>query len=85
MRTLSQRQINEEYAAAGILVNADGNVPLDEASPCYKASAEVTKAVVDAGLARIETQLWPLASLKGTDERRRKQAKRAGKASSGHY
>jgi tRNA-splicing ligase RtcB len=37
-RTLSQRQIDDEYAAAGILVNTDGRVPLDEAGPAYKSS-----------------------------------------------
>jgi len=77
-RTLSQRAIDDEYAAAGILVNTDGRVPLDEAAPCYKPSAEVVQAVVEAGLAEIEHQLWPLASLKGVDEgkfKRRKKGK----------
>src|SRR5207253_5208133 len=66
-RTLNQRAIDDEYAAAGILVNVDGRVPVDEAAPCYKASEEVVGAVVGAGLARIEYSLWPLASLKGTE------------------
>jgi tRNA-splicing ligase RtcB len=68
-RTLSQRTIDEEYRQAGILVNLDGRVPLDEAAPCYKSSREVVQAVLDAGLAEIEHELWPLSSLKGTDER----------------
>jgi tRNA-splicing ligase RtcB len=34
-RTLNQRKIDDEYAAAGILVNVDGRVPIDEAAPCY--------------------------------------------------
>ena len=74
-RTLSQRKMNDEYKEAGILVNLDGHVPLDEAAPAYKSSEEVIRAVVDAGLAEIKYTLWPLASLKGVDER--KKAKRS--------
>jgi tRNA-splicing ligase RtcB len=70
-RTLSQRQIDDEYAAAGIQVNVDGHVPLDEAAPAYKSSEEVLRAVTNAGLAQVEHKLWPLASLKGVDEKRR--------------
>lgn len=76
-RTLNQRKIDDEYAAAGILVNTDGRVPIDEAGPCYKSSREVIDAVVGAGLATIEYTLWPLASLKGTEGGRRpKRSKR---------
>ncbi|MCI0488626.1 MAG: RtcB family protein [Blastocatellia bacterium] len=75
-RTLSQGKIDREYAEAGILVNADGHVPIDEAAPCYKSAEEVIDAVVGAGLATVEYKLWPLASLKGTEERR---SKRKGK------
>jgi tRNA-splicing ligase RtcB (3'-phosphate/5'-hydroxy nucleic acid ligase) len=82
-RTLSQRQMDDDYAAAGILVNINGRVPLDEAAPAYKSSAEVVRAVLEAGLAEIEHKLWPLASLKGTDER--KSRKRGGKKSSKHF
>jgi tRNA-splicing ligase RtcB len=74
-RQLSQSKIDEEYRRAGILVNTDGHVPLDEAAPAYKPSSQVVKSVVDAGLARIEYRLWPLASLKGTEERRFKKKK----------
>ena len=86
-RTLSQRQIDDEYAAAGILVNVDGRVPLDEAAPAYKSSEEVLRAVTQAGLAEIEHQLWPLASLKGIDEKKRgrKQRAKRGRKSSRHY
>jgi tRNA-splicing ligase RtcB len=75
MRRLSQEKMNEEYARAGILVNTDGHVPLDEAAPCYKSSEEVVAAVVSAGLATIEHRLYPLASLKGTDELKRGRKK----------
>ena len=87
-RTLSQRTMDDEYRAAGILVNVDGRVPLDEAAPAYKSSEEVVRAVVEAGLAEVEHKLWPLASLKGTDERkqrRRNKSKGAGRKSSKHF
>lgn len=83
-RTLSQRAIDDEYKAAGILVNTDGRVPLDEAAPAYKSSAEVIRAVVEAGLAEIQYTLWPLASLKGIDERKGRRRKDK-KKSSKHY
>ena len=62
---LSQEVINAEYAKAGILVNDHGDVPLDEAGPCYKSSEEVIEAVVKAELATVQYRLCPLASLKG--------------------
>ena len=66
-RTLDRNATNRRYRDAGILVNADGVVPIDESGPCYKSSREVIDAVRWAGLAEIEYELWPLASLKGTD------------------
>ena len=54
-------------------------MPLDEAAPCYKSAEEVIEAVVGAGLATVEYRLWPLASLKGTDERRPKRRGRGGR------
>jgi tRNA-splicing ligase RtcB (3'-phosphate/5'-hydroxy nucleic acid ligase) len=91
-RTLSQRKIDDEYREAGIVVNADGHVPLDEAAPCYKSSDEVVSAVVGAGLAEVEHQLWPLASLKGVDglrrgrkQRRERETKEGAKKTSEHY
>lgn len=84
-RRLSQRAMDDEYAAAGILVNTDGHVPLDESAPCYKSSEEVVKAVIEAGLAEIEHKLWPLSSLKGTDERRGRKGKGPRRKSSAHF
>jgi tRNA-splicing ligase RtcB len=84
-RTLSQRAIDDEYRAAGILVNMDGRVPLDEAAPAYKSSEEVVRAVTEAGLAEVEHKLWPLASLKGTEAGKGKRRKREGKKSNKHY
>ncbi|MFN2499740.1 MAG: RtcB family protein [Pyrinomonadaceae bacterium] len=84
-RSLSQRAVDDEYAAAGIVVNINAHVPLDEAAPAYKSSEEVLRAVTDAGLAKVEHQLWPLASLKGVDERRRRRKGPRRKQSSRHY
>jgi tRNA-splicing ligase RtcB len=89
-KTLSQRQMDDEYREAGILVNTDGRVPLDEAGPAYKSSEEVTRAVIDAGLAEVQHKLWPLASLKGTDggkgrRGRGKPDKGKPKKTSNHY
>lgn len=64
---LNARQIESEYRAAGIVVNVDNRVPIDESGPCYKPAREVVDCVVAAGLARIEYELLPLSSLKGKD------------------
>lgn len=73
VRRLDQRNVDDAYRHAGILVNDDGRVPLDESGACYKPASEVMQAIVDAGLARVETRLWPLASLKGTESAFRKK------------
>jgi tRNA-splicing ligase RtcB len=70
LQRFSQRETDAEYRTAGIVVNDDGHVPLDESGPAYKSAAQVVAAVTAAGLAEVEYTLWPLASLKGTDERR---------------
>lgn len=86
IRTLDQAKIDAEYEKEGVVVNTDGRVPLDESSGCYKSSDEVIKAVTDAGLARIEHHLWPLSSIKGTEERGWGKKKRKGKKrTSKHY
>lgn len=87
-RTLSQRKIDDEYAEAGILVNTDGHVPIDESAECYKSSEEVVKAVLAAGLAEIQYQLWPVSSLKGTEQGprwRKKKSRAPGGKSSAHF
>jgi tRNA-splicing ligase RtcB (3'-phosphate/5'-hydroxy nucleic acid ligase) len=66
-RHLNLRTIEKDYRTAGIVVNADGRVPIDESGPCYKPARDVIECVVDAGLARVEYELAPLASLKGKD------------------
>jgi tRNA-splicing ligase RtcB len=72
MQQLDQAAVDAEYRSRGIVVNADGRVPLDEAGPAYKSSQEVIGAVVAAGLAEIEHRLRPLASLKAADARPRR-------------
>lgn len=64
---LNARQIEKDYRTAGILVNLDNRVPIDESGPCYKPAREVIDCVVNAGLATVEYELLPLTSLKGTD------------------
>jgi tRNA-splicing ligase RtcB (3'-phosphate/5'-hydroxy nucleic acid ligase) len=64
---LNARQIEKEYRTAGIVVNTDNRVPIDESGPCYKPAREVVDCVVAAGLAEIEYELLPLTSLKGKD------------------
>jgi tRNA-splicing ligase RtcB len=64
-------------------VNDDGHVPIDESSRCYKPAEEVVSAVVGAGLATVEYKLWPLASLKGTEEGKRKR--RSSRRTSKHH
>jgi tRNA-splicing ligase RtcB (3'-phosphate/5'-hydroxy nucleic acid ligase) len=81
VRSLSQRAIDDEYREAGIVVNADGRVPIDEAAPCYKPAEEVIQAVVGAGLAEVEHRLWPLASLKGVDKLKGKKGRSRPKSS----
>jgi tRNA-splicing ligase RtcB len=66
-REITQGEADEKMRGLGILVNAGGRVPVDESPACYKPAEEVARAVTEAGLARIETRLWPLASIKGND------------------
>jgi tRNA-splicing ligase RtcB len=42
-------------------------VPVDESPDCYKPAEEVLRAVTEAGLARVEVRLRPLASVKGEE------------------
>jgi tRNA-splicing ligase RtcB len=79
MRQLDQRKVDEQYRRDDILVNLDGRVPLDESSACYKSCEEVVAAVVAAGLARVEHTLWPLASIKGSEEGAARDRRRSAK------
>lgn len=62
--------MNQEYRDAGIVVNLDREVPVDESGGAYKSSKSVIAAITRAGLAEVEHRLWPLASLKGHDRQR---------------
>jgi tRNA-splicing ligase RtcB (3'-phosphate/5'-hydroxy nucleic acid ligase) len=66
-KQFSQKDVNEQMKRLGVMVNAGGNVPIDESPNCYKPAKDVIDAVVKAGLARIAYTLTPMASLKGVD------------------
>lgn len=66
-KEFSQKEVNAQMKKLNVMVNAGGNVPIDESPNCYKSAKEVVGAVVDAGLARIAYTLTPIASLKGVD------------------
>ena len=80
MKKLDQQKVNEQYRRDDILVNLDGEVPLDESAHCYKSADEVVTAVTAAGLATVEHRLWPLCSLKGTEQGASRPAKRESRA-----
>jgi tRNA-splicing ligase RtcB len=66
-RTISQAAANRQLRERGVMVNAGANVPIDESPDCYKPAEEVIRAVVEAGLAKVEVRLQPIASIKGGD------------------
>jgi tRNA-splicing ligase RtcB len=66
-QNFTQSGVNKQMKDLNVLVNAGGNVPIDESPGCYKPSALVIDAVVSAGLARVAYELTPIASLKGVD------------------
>ncbi len=66
-KAFKQDEVNTAYRDAGIVVNTDGVVPIDESKDAYKSSREVVEAVTRAGLATIEHELVPLASIKGNE------------------
>lgn len=63
----SQSGVNRQMRELNVMVNAGGDVPIDESPGCYKDSSLVIDAVVSAGLARVAYELTPIASLKGKD------------------
>lgn len=66
-KMFSQKDVNEQMKRLNVMVNAGGNVPIDESPNCYKPAKDVIDTVVKAGLARIAYTLTPIASLKGVD------------------
>jgi len=66
-REISQSEANRTMRERGVIVNAGGNVPVDESPDCYKPAAEVIRAITEAGLAEVEVELTPIGSIKGED------------------
>lgn len=66
-KAFRQADVDAAYREAGIVVNTNGVVPIDESKDVYKSSREVIEAVTRAGLATIEHELRPLASIKGSE------------------
>lgn len=66
---LTQSGVNRQMRALGVMVNAGGDVPIDESPDVYKSAGDVLDAVIAADLAEVVTTLTPLASIKGGDER----------------
>jgi tRNA-splicing ligase RtcB len=66
-KRFTQKEVNEQMKRLNVMVNAGGNVPIDESPNCYKPAKDVIDVVVRAGLARIAYTLTPIASLKGVD------------------
>lgn len=65
--TYSQRGVNQQMKDLNVMVNAGGDVPIDESPGCYKDSSLVIDSVISAGLAKVAYELTPIASLKGKD------------------
>jgi tRNA-splicing ligase RtcB len=64
---LTQSGVNRQMKRLNVLVNAGGDVPIDESPDVYKPAKDVIAAVVDAGLATVTTTLHPIASIKVVD------------------
>jgi tRNA-splicing ligase RtcB (3'-phosphate/5'-hydroxy nucleic acid ligase) len=63
----TQSGVNRQMRDLNVMVNAGGDVPIDESPGCYKDASLVIDSVVSAGLARVAYELTPIASLKGKD------------------
>jgi tRNA-splicing ligase RtcB len=66
LRELSQKDTDLRMARLGVLLNTR-LTPLDESGPCYKDLDEVLASVEEAGLARVDRRLTPVACIKGND------------------
>ncbi len=64
---LTQSGVNRQMRKLNVLVNAGGDVPIDESPDVHKPTGDVIAAVVDAGLAGVTFTLTPMASIKGVD------------------
>jgi tRNA-splicing ligase RtcB len=63
----SQSGVNKQMKQLNVMVNAGGNVPIDESPGAYKPAKEVIDSVVSAGLATVAFELTPIASITGVD------------------
>jgi tRNA-splicing ligase RtcB (3'-phosphate/5'-hydroxy nucleic acid ligase) len=66
-QSLTQSGVNKQMKRLNVMVNAGGDVPIDESPDVYKPAKDVIAAVVDAGLAEVAYTLTPIASIKGVD------------------
>jgi RNA-splicing ligase RtcB len=65
-KILDQLQVNKAMDDMDILYNGR-DVPIDESLNCYKDIDEVINTVESSGLAKVITNLWPRAVIKGND------------------
>ena len=63
----TQSGVNKQMRQLNVMVNAGGNVPIDESPGAYKSAKDVIDSVVSAGLATVAYELTPIASIKGVD------------------
>ncbi|HET6384626.1 MAG TPA: RtcB family protein [Armatimonadota bacterium] len=66
-RSMTQSGVNKQMKELNVMVNAGGDVPIDESPNVYKPAKDVIQSVVDAGLAEVAYTLTPIASIKGED------------------
>ena len=65
--SFTQSGVNKQMKQLNVMVNAGGNVPIDESPNVYKPAKDVIEAVMSAGLAEVAHTLTPIASIKGED------------------
>ena len=63
----TQSGVRKQMAGLDVMVNAGGQIPIDECPGAYKPAKDVIQAVLDAGLATVAYKLTPMASIKGVD------------------
>jgi tRNA-splicing ligase RtcB len=65
-KQLNQKKIDKEMRSLGVVINTP-HTPIDESGPCYKDLRQVLSSVEEAGLARVQHRLRPIACIKGND------------------
>ena len=80
MRQLDQQKVDEQYRRDDILVNTRRPRPARRVGPVLQELARRwSRPSWRAGLARVEHTLWPVASIKGNEERAAKDRQRERK------